>query len=114
MRTEQIRYILLILGGWGGSARFKSFGQFKQFGEASQGSLTRAGYPGTTPYLQGSAVTGVSHETGIPFDVGRKSDFDMGLAGDDIFAKAENLGLTKSARTGPIKMGSEEAKSFGD
>ncbi len=89
---------------------FSSWGQFKQFGEATQGSLAQAGFPGTTAYMQGSAVTGVSHETGVPFDVGRTSDFDMALANESLFRKAESLGLTKGDRTGPIKMGSRRQR----
>jgi hypothetical protein len=38
--------------------------------------------------MQGSSVTGVKYTTGEPFDVGRTSDFDVALAGEDIFGAA--------------------------
>jgi RHS repeat-associated protein len=102
-----------VLGLTGIPFGFNSFGQFKQFGEATQGSLTKAGYPNATPYMQGSAVTGRSFETKVPFDVGRTSDFDLAIAHSDLYKKAESLGLGKDGRTGPIKMGSAEAKQLG-
>ncbi len=92
---------------------FESFGQFKQFGEAAQAGLAKAGYPNAAPFMQGSAVTGKSFETGVPFDVGRTSDFDMAIAHEGLFNKAESLGLTDATRSGPIKMGSAEAKALG-
>ncbi|RSZ56968.1 RHS repeat protein [Massilia atriviolacea] len=101
------------LGLEGVPAGFKSFGQFKQFGEAAQAGLARAGFPGTIGYMQGSAVTGVSFETRVPFDVGRYSDFDVALVNSKLLEKAEALGLAKGTRTEPIKMGSPEAKALG-
>ena len=102
-----------VLGLSGIPAGFKSFGQFKQFGEAAQAGLSKAGYPNATPFMQGSAVTGRSFETGEPFDLGRTSDFDMAIAHEGLYKKAEVLGLAKDARTGPVKLGSEEAKLLG-
>jgi len=47
------------------------------------------GLPSDTRILfQGSSVTGVSHETGELFDLGRVSDFDIGLVQDDTFIRA--------------------------
>jgi RHS repeat-associated protein len=80
-----------------------SYGQFNQYGEATRAGLSSAGYPGTTPIMQGSAVTGVGHDAPhLPFDEGRHSDFDVALAGAAIYAKAEEAGLTKGGRTGPL------------
>ncbi|GAL87795.1 RHS repeat-associated core domain-containing protein [Sporocytophaga myxococcoides] len=92
---------------------FKSFGQFKQFGTTIQAGLAKLGYKNTNLYMQGSSITARSAETGELFDVGRKSDFDLALTGEDIFKKAEELGLVKGDRTGPINLGSEEASKLG-
>ncbi|MGF6805645.1 hypothetical protein OKW30_000771 [Paraburkholderia sp. Clong3] len=53
---------------------------FSQFGNDIRIGLSRAGYADAEPILQGSAVTGKSFRTGQFFDVGRVSDFDIGLA----------------------------------
>jgi hypothetical protein len=45
------------------------------------------------PVLQGSAVSGVKYTTGEPFDVGRRSDFDIALVDPHLFARAEELGM---------------------
>lgn len=81
---------------------FQSLGQFNQFASATRAALTRAGYGDVNPLMQGSAVTGVSHDTRLPFDVGRRSDFDVALSGESLFRRAEELGLTKGNRTGPL------------
>ncbi|WP_338846789.1 DUF6861 domain-containing protein [Massilia sp. W12] len=92
---------------------FSSYGQFKQFGEAAQAGLTKAGYPNTQFYMQGSAATGVSFETKAPFDLGRVSDFDVAIVNSDLLAKADSLGLSKGNWSEPIKMGSDNAKNLG-
>ncbi len=79
---------------------FNSAEDFQQFG-----SLLRSELPdGTQPLFQGSAVTGSSYSTGKPFDVGRQSDFDIALAGSDLFekAKALNLKTKDGSRIGPL------------
>lgn len=81
--------------------RLQELGQFRQFSQSTQASLAKSGYRKTVPTFQGSAVTGRSHESGLPFDCDRASDFDIALAGEDIYAKAESLGLAKGGRTGP-------------
>ncbi|WP_321788560.1 RHS repeat-associated core domain-containing protein [Paraburkholderia sp. J94] len=92
---------------------FKSFGQFKQFGQALQAGLSKAGFPGATSYMQGSATSGVSFSTGQPFDVGRVSDFDVAISHPDLYERAEALGIGKGGRTRPIEMGSDLAKQLG-
>jgi len=70
----------------------------------------RNGLPSDTRIVfQGSSVTGVSHETGALFDYGRVSDFDIGLAQDDMFLNAldadSSLGFkmkTDPNRIGPL------------
>ncbi len=79
---------------------FNGAEDFQQFG-----SLLRSTVPeGTQPLFQGSAVTGSSYSTGKPFDVGRQSDFDIALAGSDLFekAKALNLKAKDGTRIGPL------------
>jgi hypothetical protein len=48
----------------------------------------------------------VKYTTGAAFDVGRTSDFDIALAGNDIFSAAEDAGIglrNGGIRTGPLK-----------
>ena len=92
---------------------FKSYGQFKQFGTAMQAGFAKLGFPKAKMYMQGSACTGVSHSTGEPFDVGRKSDFDVAVTQPDLFNKAKSLGYTKGNRSSPIAVNSSEAISLG-
>ncbi|HGE6713905.1 TPA: RHS repeat-associated core domain-containing protein, partial [Serratia marcescens] len=97
----------------GVSHGFNSFGQFKQSGEALQAGMSKLGYSGAVSYMQGSSVFGVSFSTGQPFDVGRVSDFDVAISHPELYQKAEQLGIGKGGRTGPIDMGSEMAKKLG-
>ena len=65
---------------------------------------------GVEPVFQGSAVTGKSHVTGEAFDVGRVSDFDIGLVDKGLFERASVLGertKTEPNRIGPIEPGSD-------
>ncbi|WP_275385406.1 RHS repeat-associated core domain-containing protein [Xenorhabdus bovienii] len=85
---------------------FRNVDDFNQFGLDMKNGLSFAGYSNTTPIIQGSAVTGVKYTTGVPFDVGRQSDFDIALAGEDIISAAiakkietRNGGI----RTGPLR-----------
>lgn len=70
----------------------------RMFGESLHGGLRTAGYEGTIVHVQGSAVTGRSFRTGRPFDVGRRSDFDIALSGEKIISAARRAGI-------PIKTG---------
>lgn len=82
---------------------FKSYGQFQQFGQLLHGGLKKAGLNDAQGYLMGSAVTGRSFRTGVPFDVGRVSDFDVAITSPAAIARAEGLGIKiKGTRTGPL------------
>ncbi|WP_223881728.1 hypothetical protein [Affinibrenneria salicis] len=92
---------------------FKGFGQFNQFGQALQAGMSKLGFPGAVSYMQGSAVSGVSFSTKVPFDVGRVSDFDVAISHSELYKRAEGLGLAKGGRTEPIDMGSKAARQLG-
>jgi filamentous hemagglutinin len=79
---------------------FSSYDEFLDF----RRRLRRGVPEGTQPLFQGSAVTGRSFRTGKPFDVGRRSDFDIALAGPELFGKAKDLGLRAKdgTRIGPL------------
>jgi hypothetical protein len=84
---------------------FDSSDQFANFGTNLLSGLTDAGYGEVQPILQGSAVTGKSFRTGEPFDRGRVSDFDIGLASQRMLQKANGLGIalrSNGTRTGPL------------
>jgi uncharacterized protein YukE len=67
--------------------------EFAAFGRRLCKGLADAGYAGAVPILQGSAVTGVKFTTREPFDVGRRSDFDIAVADPVLFARAQELGI---------------------
>ncbi len=84
---------------------FKNAGEFRQFGKTLNAGLADAGFSRTKAILQGSAVTGKNFRTGKAFDAGKVSDFDIALAGPDIFARARQLGIrlrSSGTRTGPL------------
>ncbi|WP_032022560.1 RHS repeat domain-containing protein, partial [Acinetobacter baumannii] len=92
---------------------FKSFGQLKQFGQAMQAGFSKLGFKGATMYMQGSAHSGRSFETGKAFDDGRVSDFDIAVVQPELFEKAKKMGIAKGNRTLPIEINSVEANKLG-
>ena len=77
----------------------------------------REGLPeGVEPIFQGSSVTGRKAITskgikaGTPFDVGRTSDFDIGLISEDLITIAAVTDLMK-IKTGPTRIGPVKADS---
>jgi hypothetical protein len=100
-------------GGLGraGAARtvplgFADEAAFASFARDLTGGLREAGYGDVVPVFQGSSVTGVKYTTGAPFDVGRRSDFDIALASPTLFATAKVAGIevrSRPSRTAPLK-----------
>ncbi|HYJ74108.1 MAG TPA: hypothetical protein VEV65_00835, partial [Kineosporiaceae bacterium] len=79
--------------------------EFVAFGRRLRGGLADAGYGDAVPVLQGSAVTGAKYTTGQPFDVGRRSDFDLAVVDPSLFARARELGVPvrrNPPRTAPL------------
>jgi hypothetical protein len=81
----------------------------------------RQGLPeGVEPVFKGSSVTGAKAVSskgipvGTPFDVGRQSDFDIGLISEDLATQASLLDgvriKTDPTRIGPIGVDSDLAK----
>lgn len=66
---------------------------FASFGRQLYAGLTAAGYPDVYAAMRGSAVTGESFRTGVPFDAGRRSDLDVAIASSSLFQRAKNLGI---------------------
>jgi RHS repeat-associated protein len=90
---------------------FANVSDFEKFGTKLKTGLAEAGYPDTQAAFQGSSVTGVKFTTGAPFDVGRQSDFDIALTGNDIFGAAQDAGIglrSGGIRTGPLGPGDLE------
>jgi hypothetical protein len=80
---------------------------FARFGGRLHEGLARAGFPGTRAAVQGSAATGRSFRTGEGFDLGRTSDYDVALGGQELFdaARAAGVGLRSGGtRTGPLSI----------
>jgi RHS repeat-associated protein len=93
---------------------FSSAEEFQAFSNTVENGLADAGFTDVTVAFQGSSVTGVSHKTGQPFDVGRMSDFDIALASPSLLAKAKELGIplrSGGTRTGPLN--SEQLAQLG-
>jgi uncharacterized protein YukE len=79
--------------------------EFAAFGAELKKGLAEAGYGDAVPVFQGSAVTGVKYTTGQPFDVGRRSDFDIAVADARLFERLRSTGLklrARPARTPPL------------
>lgn len=86
---------------------FSSDEELRAFAAKLHSGLTAAGYTGVIVDIGGSAVTGVKYTTGEPFDVGRISDYDLGLASSELFARAKALGIRlrpDKQRTGPLNL----------
>jgi hypothetical protein len=84
---------------------FASSTEFSTFSGQLHSGLSEAGFANTQAAFQGSSVTGQSFGTGVRFDVGRVSDFDIALGGEDIFGAAQAAGIRLRAggiRTGPL------------
>jgi len=85
---------------------FRTMQEFDRFGSRLHHALDAAGHPDVIALLQGSAVTGRSFRTGVPFDVGRVSDLDVALASQTLMGRVEGLGLrlrSGGMRSGPLR-----------
>ncbi|HFK9537953.1 hypothetical protein OHV66_18925 [Acinetobacter baumannii] len=78
-----------------------------------QAGFSKLGFKGATMYMQGSAHSGRSYETGKAFDDGRVSDFDIAVVQPELFEKAKKMGIAKGNRTLPIEINSVEANKLG-
>ncbi len=70
---------------------FKSEQEFRQFGEEVRKGLRATGIEDGEVFIRGSAVTGVSHETHLPFDLNRVSDFDLAVVSPKLLEKAKRM-----------------------
>jgi hypothetical protein len=79
---------------------FQNAEQFLEFSAVLRRELP----VGTQALFHGSSVTGASYRSGLPFDDGRQSDFEIALAGQELFTKARALGLKikDRSRIGPL------------
>jgi len=76
---------------------------YNEFVGTLRHGLRGAGFTRTEAVFQGSSVTGVSYLSGQPFRP--ESDYDIALAGPDIFRRARELGVSlrsDGTRTGPL------------
>ncbi|MCO5996118.1 hypothetical protein [Actinoallomurus rhizosphaericola] len=71
---------------------FKDFEEFQDFGTRLNNGL-REKYPDAQSAFQGSSVTGRGHDSGLPFDQGRTSDYDIAISGDSLAQAAERNGI---------------------
>jgi uncharacterized protein YukE len=70
---------------------FASGKQWRTFVVTMYAGLDQAGNRRTVALFQGSSVTGVSHTTGVAFDVGRTSDYDVALVDPALLRRAQQL-----------------------
>jgi hypothetical protein len=75
--------------GFSDTKHFLSFGD-----DVAKGVKSATGATDVQIMMRGSAVTGVSYEKAIPFDVGRVSDWDMSIVSPSLMEKAKELGIT--------------------
>jgi len=79
--------------------------EFGRFGARLGAGLRKAGYGDVRAAFQGSSVTGRDYLSGAPFDVGRRSDFDVALGGRSLFERARSIGVglrSGGTRTAPL------------
>lgn len=88
---------------------FSNPGEFLRFSETLHVELRRAQVRDAEVFLQGSAVTGRAFDratgawTGAKFDVGRRSDFDVAICSQSLFARAKEQGIEiRQSRTEPL------------
>jgi hypothetical protein len=84
-------------------AGFAGQGDYNNFVGTLNSRLSDAGFGDTQAAFQGSSVTGRSFVSGRPF--GAHSDYDIALGGQDIFGRAQELGIplrSSGTRTGPL------------
>ena len=63
--------------------------------------------------MQGSSVTGRNSRSGNLFDVGRRSDFDIGIVCEELLNLAKLNGLVKTNRPFSLPLKLEEMKKMG-
>jgi hypothetical protein len=72
---------------------FGTYENYVAFGQSLRDGLRAAGFRDVEPMIRGSAVTGESFRTGQPFDVGRRSDYDLALVSPTLMQRAIDLGI---------------------
>jgi hypothetical protein len=78
--------------------------EFRALGAPLRKQLTELGYPNAVIRIRGSSITGVKYESGLPFDYGKRSDYDLAIADPRLFEDAGEFGarLATSRRTWPL------------
>ncbi len=90
---------------------------FMAFGGRAQQGFGVAGYDDVTLMVRGSAVTGVSHNSGLPFDVGRRSDFDLAVVSPRIWERLQGMDVplrSGGTRTPPLTLRHLDAMGLTD
>ncbi|WP_239394490.1 putative T7SS-secreted protein [Frankia sp. CiP3] len=80
--------------------------EFQRFADTLHKGLRQAGYPEARGIMHGSSVTGASFRERVPFDVARKSDFDVAIADQSLFRRAREAGVEirgHGNRTAPLR-----------
>ncbi|MBA3708267.1 MAG: hypothetical protein H0W83_05560 [Planctomycetes bacterium] len=86
---------------------FTSLDQYKAFSLELRKGLEKAGHKDAEPIFQGSSVTGVNFEKGIPFDSQYISDFDIAIVSPSLMKRAKELGVKlrpDGKRRGPLSL----------
>ena len=73
--------------------RFNTARDFESFGRATRDGLAAANHRDAEPYIRGSAVTGYNYLSGEPFDVGRRSDYDLAIVSPTLMRRAQEFEL---------------------
>ncbi|MBF0492891.1 MAG: hypothetical protein HQM15_08935, partial [Deltaproteobacteria bacterium] len=86
-------------------AGFSSQNELKEFANIFKEGLAQSADPDALGILRGSAVTGIKHDSGLPFDVGKKSDFDLAVVSPKLVKRVEEMGMPLrggGTRSGPL------------
>jgi hypothetical protein len=83
---------------------FESEDAYRAFSTRLRGMLERAGYDDAEIIFQGSAVTGKSYKTGLPF--GKDSDIDIAIASPSMLSAAKSQHIQiRGIHSRPLRMG---------
>jgi hypothetical protein len=72
---------------------FDDYEEFLEFGNVLQEGFRSAGYDDMTAVFVGSSVTNRGFNSGLPFDEGRVSDFDIAIVDPVLLSRIQELGL---------------------
>ncbi len=94
---------------------FNNEQEFRQFGEEVRKGLQAVGGEDGEVFIRGSSVTGVSYDPPhLPFDVSRRSDFDLAVVSSKLLEKAKRMRIyTRNRGERTVKLSDTSLRKLG-